>query len=39
MLAIFDLTHAQEAVFWPAFVAVCCLTIMFRLLGENEPDE
>ena len=34
-LAIFDLTAAQEPIFWAAFAAVVSLTILFRMLGEK----
>lgn len=34
-LAIFDLTAAQEQVFFAAMAAVVSLTIMFRILGER----
>ena len=35
MLAVFDLTAAQEQVFFAAMTALVCLTILFRMLGER----
>lgn len=35
-LAIFDLTAAQESIFWVAFAAVVALAILFRMLGETK---
>lgn len=39
VIAIWDLTAAQEQVFGAAFTAIVCLTILFQMLWERRNDQ